>query len=1467
MAEYLHKGEPALNKDVTYYRLTSSQKSILIIEQFYPQNQFVILATTIKIQGKVDYRLLNEAINTVLEQNDTFHLRMADEYHDVKQYFVPYIPKDLPFKDFSYPSGEKDFRIWAEQTSKQPFTLYDAELFYIALVKLSDAEGGFYLKCHHLIADGWSIVLFVNRVIEIYKALLQGEAPAGATTSVGRKRAPLGLSYVNRITSEEKYLASERFLKDKNYWQKALSHVYDSMLFDKGTRSGLKARRLTGRLPDTLVAELKQFCTEKRISPFIVFCAVLAVFFARTREKETIVIGATVLNRMSLKDKSTMGAFFNELPFVIDVRPDLPFREYLNILRLQWIELLRHSSYPYVELLKEYRETHKVKNRLFDVTLNFINASYSELNSQEIRLTSERYFVGQEVSSLCVAIDDLEGLGRLNLYYDYADDLIAEEEIHILHNSLTNLLTEALAKPELPLKSLPLLSDSEQKKITEEFNAPRFAYVPEESIIGMFCRQAAQTPSATALLFDGQELSYRELDEKSNRLANYLKDKGVRKEEIIGLMVARSFDLVIGILGILKAGAAYLPLDPAYPQGRINYMIADSRCRFLVTNLELVKEDYHCEIIDLTGEGIDKAGKDLPVPLPAKNDLAYVIYTSGSTGVPKGVMIEHQAVCHFVQAVSEEIELRGKTIASLTTFSFDIFFLETILPVLLGMKVVIAGPQEKGDPAVLPELIRKYGVNVIQATPSKIGVIANNPSCLARLTDILVGGEPLMETLLQKIKRASKAKIYNMYGPTEATIWSSVKRMDQSDRITIGRPLSNTKYYILDKHLMPMPIGIAGEIYIGGESLARGYLGRPELTAQRFIPNPFIPGQRIYKTGDLGKWLENGEIEFLGRNDCQVKIHGFRIETGEIEECLLRDSRIKQAVVLSKIDRNNKNYLCAYIEGREELSAQDVRRHLKAFLPEYMIPSRFIFLEKLPLTPNGKIDRSALPNIVETETEATCVSPRNQTEKNLVEVWEKVLDKAGLGIDNNFFELGGDSLDILEMLTALLPFGWRLSAQDVYEYPTVRELARLIARERPSTPLVKEGTMPYPSKVRVAVRDDDRPFLQGDILLTGSTGFLGIHVLHELLEKVSGKIYCLVRGADYQEKFQRRVRFYFSDIPLSQVLKKAVVIRGDITQKRLGLNDEAYETLRRDVKTVIHCASLVKHYGDYAEFEKVNVRGTANVIDFCSAGRMNLAYVSTTSVSGNFMLEGCPAPTFGEEDFFIGQDFSSNVYVRSKFEAEALLQTAMASGLNVLIFRVGLLTGRYEDGKFQYNIAENAYYRKLKSVFALGCLPEKALEESLEFTPVDSCAQAMMAILTAEESKQTVYHLFNHKMIRIADFLAIIRNYGLEVKGIPQEEFMDTVTSHLATAQGQEIVSGIVADLMYSGLSFSPIVEVRSQSTLDFLEKHGFEWPYISAEYILKILIYMKNVGFLENLPEKKGLLNFIANKLGQPFC
>ncbi len=1432
--------------NITLYPITNAQKSIWFIEKFYSNTTFVNLSFIVELKECVDYFLLNKAINLVIKNNDAMRTRIVENGKEPQQYFSEYIEKQFEFLDFGDSNSRSELSCWEKKRSREHFELLDSDLYDFVMIRISDHEGAFFGKVHHIVADAWSITNLVSQILQNYCKLRDKE-------EVALIERP---SYKDYIQNEMNFYNSERYQKHRAFWNEFFSDSPEFTLFNnKVVPNPTAAERQTFILPSDLTSVIKEFCSMENTSPFCFFYAILAICIWKLTSSKDIVIGTPVLNRSGVKEKNMMGMFISTIPFRIQLNSALDFASLVKKVSQRWGMLLRHQKYPLEQIVKDFREAHVIQDKLFDISLSFQNAKFDVSN---INYDLKWLFNGSQLDSLTLHISDRENSGNYTMDYDYLTDVFSETDINRLHGYFVTLLRNALNNPYLPLSDIKMLSAEQESDLLWKFNNTKQDYPREETIVTLFEKQVSLNPEKVAVIFENNAVTYLELDQRSNQLAGALRAQGVIKGSIIGLVMDRSVEMLVAILAVLKAGGAYLPIDPVYPIERINYMLENSNCQlvlsYIIKNTDLILKSRKFNLHDqeIFKKGIAKLDYG-----PEPTDLAYIIYTSGSTGTPKGVMIEHKGLNNLVHSFSSLIYRSDMTALAITSFSFDIFFVETIFPLVKGMRVILANQQEAAVPYLLLNLITTYQVNFLQTTPSLMKLILNDSNAykLSSLTTIMLGGESFPEQLLSELKKVTQAQIYNGYGPTETTIYVTVKYLKKQEPITIGRPLGNTQIYILDENLKPVPIGVTGEIYISGDGVARGYINNERLTRERFIDNPFIPGRKMYKTGDIARWLNNGEIEFLGRNDSQVKIRGLRIELGEIESTLQKHDKVKDAIVICNEDHHQRKYLCAYVtkHGQSYISSSDLKVYLAKDLPNYMIPAHFIILDSLPLNSNGKVDKKALPEPdIGTELKPAYVPPRNELEWKLASLWQEALKMTQVGIDDDFFALGGDSLAVLEVLSGLFPNDWGLSAQDFYDFPNIRKLSGKISGHNSVSTFIQTNEQDFPKSV--GIESNLSNINTGNILLTGATGFLGIHILHELLSATSDTIYCLIRGNDPEKKLYQLLDYYFPFFAERRLPGKLIVVNGDVSHDNFGLSGEAYSGLSQNVNRVIHSAASVSHYGNYDSYYRVNVKGTEEVIKFCLNHAKKLNHISTISVAGNYRNYEHINQKFTERDFYIGQDYKANVYVRSKFEAENLIFKAAENGLKATIFRVGVLTGRYTDGLFQINIHQNAFYRHLKAIFLLESVPEDYLRKSLEFTPVDFCAEAIVKLQAIKESLP-VYHVYNHRMISVNKMFQFIKTVGVNINVLPNSSFDDLLTSFSKTNYGKEILSGIIFNFNASGtIGLDSNLEIDSSVTLKYLSQIGFQWPDIDKDYILKILSHMQVTEFLP--PIQQATLN-----------
>ena len=771
--------------------------------------------------------------------------------------------------------------------------------------------------------------------------------------------------------------------------------------------------------------------------------------------QEDMVVGSPIANRNRIEIEELIGFFVNTLVLRTDLSDDPSFRELLGRVRNVALEAYDNHDLPFEKLVNELSpERNLSHNPLFQVMFILQNAPRNELRLPGLTITPLATKSNTAKFDLTLSLIETErGLtGRL----EYNTDLFDEATIVRMSKHFQTLLEGIVADPQQRLSDLPVLTEAERYRMLVEWNNTWADYPQDNCIHQLFEAQVERTPNALAVTFESQQMTYRELDTRANQLAHYLQSLGIKPEALVGICVERSLDMIMGLLGILKAGGAYVPLDPSYPKKRLAFMLEDAGISVLLTQEQLVAEfsDYEVKTtcLDSDWADISREARDIPVSKVTAENLAYVIYTSGSTGRPKGVQIEHRSLLNFLHSMRQRPGLTDEDVLlSVTTLSFDIAALELFLPLIVGARLVIASRAVATDGRQLSEQLVANEVTVMQATPATWRLLVEAGWRGSEKLRILCGGEALPRELANQLRERG-ACLWNLYGPTETTIWSIVARIENDEGpMTLGSPICNTQIYVLDAHLQPVPIGVPGELHIGGDGLSRGYLYRSDLTAEKFVTNPFSDesGSCLYKTGDLVRYLPHGSIEFLGRMDYQVKIRGFRIELGEIEACLGQHPAVQQAVVTARGDEFSYIDLAAYIVTSMERppTVSELRSFLKQKLPDYMLPSVFVILDALPLTPNGKVDRRALPtpDTVRPELEGTLIEPRDNLELQLAKIWEDVLDIQPIGVTDNFFDLGGHSLLAIRLFAQIQKrMGNDLPLATLFQAPTVEQLADIL---------------------------------------------------------------------------------------------------------------------------------------------------------------------------------------------------------------------------------------------------------------------------------------------------------------------------------------------------------------------------------------------------------------------------------------
>lgn len=1032
------------NIDRILYPLTHPQKRIWYIEKIYLGTSLHNIGGPIRIKGAIDFSILEESINILIKNNEGLRLRFVEEDGEAKQFVSNYERVKLDFIDFSkYENPEEEFNKWVKKEARKSFVIENERLFYFAMFRISDNDNGYLAKFHHIISDGWSINIMTGQICDTYMKFLYGEEIHDSTEP----------SYVEYISNEKKYLLSDRFIKNKSFWNEKFKTLPDALL--NKSSDVIEGKRKSFELEPEVSAKMKKFAADNKYSLNTFFVTLYLIYLYRTTQQEDIVIGTPVLNRSGKKEKGMFGMFTSTMPFRFVVDDNLNVKDTMAKVNDQLMECYFNQKYPYDLLVQDLELKKKGYNNLFNTCVNYYNTKLnSELSGFPIE--NVEFYNGNQIYSLQLVIKEWSDTGNLTLDFDYKANDYYDWQIKDIHFRLLSLAKQIILNPLEKIGSLNLLSDDEIKKLLYEFNATKIEYPGDKMIYQLFEEQVKRTPDKVAICFNNIELSYSKLNEKANQLARYLVRKGVEKETNVGLLTTHSIETVIGILGILKAGGAYLPIDPGNPNDRICYMLEDSGCIILLTNIELpISVGFSGDIINLNNQDIYSGDSSNPKCVNKPNDLAYVIYTSGSTGKPKGTMIEHLGLVNYIWwAKKMYVKNEDEVFPLYSSLAFDLTVTSIFTPLISGSKIIVYD-ENSNDEYVLFRIMKENKSTVIKLTPSHLSLLKDMNNIDSSVRRFIVGGEDLKVNLAKEIHKnfGGNVEIFNEYGPTETVVGCMIHKYayesNVSTSVPIGIPADNVQIYILDKNLKPVPANTVGEIFISGDGVARGYLNRPELTREKFVDNPFINGRRMYKTGDLARFLNNGIIEYAGRADHQVKIRGYRIELGEIEKYLLSHEAVKDAIVIDLEDKYSSKYLCAYIVKKADVSKHKLKNFLLEYLPDYMVPLYFIELDVIPLTQNGKVNRELLPKPengnIENEEFAEY---RNEKERNLVNAICDVLNIERVSVRQNFYHLGGDSIKAIQIASKLNDKGFKVRVKDILSTPIIEEMALYVEHRK-----------------------------------------------------------------------------------------------------------------------------------------------------------------------------------------------------------------------------------------------------------------------------------------------------------------------------------------------------------------------------------------------------------------------------------
>lgn len=1403
------------------YPLTKTQEGIFIESIAKPGSSNYNIPLLFKIDKSIDLNKLKESVIKAIKAHSYLLLNLA-------------MDDDGAIKALRKNDEPKVEILKVDKLDKaslvRPFEIVGGSL-YRAEIYETKKDNYLFLDFHHIICDGTSEVIILNDINKAY---------------TGEELEKEEFTGFELALEEQDKRASKQYEEAKNYYSSLLKDVEEGYLLKKDLKTKEEAKLHVDDIYSSLdVDEIKSFASKNGLTLNVITNFVFGFTFSKFIYKEDALFVTIYNGRNSSKTMNTVSMMVKTLPVYIKYKEEDEIIPLLESVKKQLENSELNDIYSFQEIASTFNITSDVMFAYQGDLFKF--DTIANKKAESVILDSDD---AKSLFSLDAFIED----NKFKLHFEYDESQYGEETIKSFARLFELVLAEVTKKKHIhEINCLP----EEDKKLYEKFNQ---TYVePSNKVYSKLVEEMVEKyPDNLAVAGKDGEYTYKKFNEAANKVAHALLDNKVELGDRVIMLMPRRASAYIVREGILKSGGAFVAIDPKYPDDRVEYIITDSDSKVLITTKEI--EEDKKELLKKTGikvlrieeilesKNISNPNVDIPM-----SSLAYIIYTSGSTGKPKGVMISHKNLANYVLngsnlATREYRIIKGKVSScSFASFAFDASLQEECVVLSHGYQAVIASEEEIENPLLLSETLKKYGVNIMFLTPSYVSNVLDTPEFLEALKNFQVldmGAEAVPYELVERIRKLGiNCLIDNGYGPTETTITSSMTFIEDK-YVTIGTPVANTKYYILDKAGHVLPINAIGDLTIAGDSVGIGYYKLEEKTKAAFIE---VNGERAYRSGDLARVNSEGNTEFFGRLDNQIKLHGLRIELDEIEKVCNSQPDVTRCIVLVKNNAIDGDYLALYYTASKELSKEELTAFMAKSLTPYMIPKAMMQLDRIPLTPNGKIDKKALPEITTTSSNKEKKAPRNAAEKAICNIFAKALGLESVGVDEDFFELGGTSLSASKVAMLALKEGLPIAYKDVFDNSTAEELAALVNKDQSVVEEVKEkeveeSKFPALEKNRVEFVDEIHKEKDlGTVLLAGATGFLGIHILKELIDE-HVETYILVRSKhiSLSSRMSLLLEYYF-DNPYEEELNSYIhIIEGDIVDEDLKLKLKDFK-----FNTLINAAAIVKHFSNDDIIERINVGGVKNLIDIALEHKARMIQISTLSVAGENIDNKFPEHfRMKEYQLDIGQDIS-NKYINSKFNGEAaMLEAIHDKGLDGKIIRVGNLMSRQSDGEFQVNSITNGFMRGLRGYYALGKFPISSLDETTDFSPIDEVAKTILVLATAPK-EFTVFHSANSHPVEMGDVIEAMNECGLHIDNVKDEEFMNAVFEATNDEEKSKKVSALITYTSKDNHSHSYILTDNSFS-IKALYRLGYKWPITDKEYLIKAIKSLISLEFFE---------------------
>lgn len=1488
-------GIPVVGRDQPL-PLSFSQQRLWLLHQLADQKQVYNIPCIWRLQGELAVAALETSLNQIIARHENLRTVFVERDGVLVQKILPTLTLRLEQLVVEGAATEAlDAHVL--RLIDYPFTLEREPLLQATLLQVSAEEHLLVLNLHHIIADGWSLDVLVSELVTLYTAQVQGQIPT---------LPALPIQYADFAHWQHQAMQQGDYARQLDYWQQQLADAPALLNLaadrPRPPQQSSKGAVYEATLPEGLVAQLKTLAMQTDTTLFMVLRAAFAVLLARYAGQDDILLGSPIANRNRLETEGLIGCFINTLVLRTRLEGNPTFRELLAQVRKTTLDAYQHQDLPFdvlVETLHPERTTSH--SPLFQVMLVLQNTRAETL--QLPSLTASLLPAPSDVSAFDLTLSLQEMPDGLVGTWEYATALFDASTIERMAAHWQVLLAGVVDNPQLAVAALPLLTAGEKQLALHDWNATTTAYPRDVCLQQLFAEQAARTPNAIAVVCGEQQLSYQALNAQANHLAQILLAQGVQPDTLIGICMERSLETAVAMLGVLKAGAAYVPIDPSYPPERIAYMLDNAGVKLLLTQTALTQRfaDYALQFIHLDNMGLANVALDCPAPAVTvqPHHLAYVIYTSGSTGLPKGVMIPQQALVNRALALADSYALTAQDrVLQFAAFSFDVAA-EEIFPTWLRGGCVVVAPRDcTQSVAALVKFAQQEQISVLNLPAPYwhewVAQLANHPvPDSVRL--VVAGSDKVLKSRLERWQQhtGGRVPVYCGYGPTEATITATLytgqdTKVGLTDTVLIGRPLPDTQTYILDRYQQPVPIGVPGELHIGGVALARGYLHRDDLTAEAFIANPFLPdaGSRLYKTGDLVRYLPDGNIEFLGRMDEQVKIRGFRIELGEIAAVLQQHPAVQEAVVLAKDKASGHKYLVAYVvagtraeviphpafteqqallTGTVAEQAQYLRRELREFvqqhLPDYMVPSAFVLLDAMPLSPSGKLNSRALPE-PEIQADTAHVAPRTPTEITVAGIWQELLQVNAIGAFDSFFDLGGHSLLITHLLHSVSQtFHVDLPVRSLFDFPTLAAFAEHIDHAREGL----EGTVKAVDFHAEVWLDDEILPATADfkvaaetlqaVFLTGATGFVGAFLLHELLQQTPAQLYCLVRANDVAAGLQRLQQSLAAHgLWQDAYHSRLIPVLGDLGLPRFGLTLDEFAVLAQQIDVVYHNGAWVNHVYPYSVLKAANVGGTQEAIRLaCHCRTKPLHFISSLSVFAPEVTE------MYEDADLDSPELLENGYVETKWVADKIVSLAGQRGLPVTIHRVSGVAGMLANGSF--TLVKDNFYRAILTAVQLNMGLDSPLGED-NFVPADYACQAIVYLSSQRHLLGKTFHVGNPQNTRANLGYKALLSLGYNIRPLPPKQWQ---TELLRRAKDDPEIGLHPLLSLFTHYDFEREPEhilFDGRNTLAGLAGSGITCPVVGQASLTAYFAWLAQQGYLP-LPKQgfNGLMDKLLNR------